>query len=332
MSKIDFVITWVDGSDPKWLQQKKKYSNEMEDFNGNTTTVRYRDYGTLKYVFRSIEKYAAWVRKIYLVTADQCPKWLNLDNPKVEVIDHSSIIDKKYLPLFNSDPIEWNIDKIPNLSENFVYFNDDMLLNKKLAPEYFFKNGLPCDFRLYTDNLPIESFYSIPFTNDTLMNNYLHGRWPLSKKGLYSLKYGKQLLKEQLFVYQAKHRGIPGYIESHGPQAFKKSSFKKAKEIWPTQIEENNTHRFRKSNDISIWLVRHLQLELGLFNPVNHKRNRVYTIKDVDALKEDVINSVSDMVCINDADVASIEEYENLTSQIDELLKTKYPDKSSFEK
>lgn len=332
MSKIDFVITWVDGSDPKWLQQKKKYSNEMEDFNGNTTTVRYRDYGTLKYVFRSIEKYAAWVRKIYLVTADQCPKWLNLDNPKVEVIDHSSIIDKKYLPLFNSDPIEWNIDKIPNLSENFVYFNDDMLLNKKLAPEYFFKNGLPCDFRLYTDNLPIESFYSIPFTNDTLMNNYLHGRWPLSKKGLYSLKYGKQLLKEQLFVYQAKHRGIPGYIESHGPQAFKKSSFKKAKEIWPTQIEENNTHRFRKSNDISIWLVRHLQLELGLFNPVNHKRNHVYTIKDVDALKEDVINSVSDMVCINDADVASIEEYETLTSQIDELLKAKYPDKSSFEK
>ena len=62
MSSIDFVITWVDGSDPKWLQEKRKYSNEMEDFNGNTSTVRYRDYGTLKYVFRSIEKFTPWVR------------------------------------------------------------------------------------------------------------------------------------------------------------------------------------------------------------------------------------------------------------------------------
>ena len=25
--KIDFVIMWVDGSDPKWLQEKNKYHN-----------------------------------------------------------------------------------------------------------------------------------------------------------------------------------------------------------------------------------------------------------------------------------------------------------------
>lgn len=331
-SDIDFVITWVDGSDPKWLQQKIKYSSEMEDFNGNTSTVRYRDYGTLKYVFRGIEKFTPWVRKIYLVTADQCPEWLNLNNPKVELVSHSSIIEKKYLPLFNSNPIEWNIDKISGLSENFVYFNDDMLLNKSLSPEYFFTDNLPCDFRLYTDNLPIESFYSIPFTNDTLMNTYINGKWPLSKKGLYSLKYGKQLLKEQLFIYQAKHRGIPGYIEPHGPQAYKKSSFKKAKEIWTKQIEENNTHRFRQSNDVSIWLVRHLQLELGIFNPVKKKRNHVYTIRDIKELERDIRNSRSDMLCINDADVSSEEEYINLISQIDEMLKRKYPNKSSFEK
>ena len=91
-------------------------------------------------------------------------------------------------------------------------------------------------------------------------------------------------------------------------------------------------NRFRQSNDISIWLVRHLQLELGLFNPVKHKRNHVYTIKDISALKKDMMNSLSDMLCINDADVASDEEYISLTSQINEMLKQKYPDKSSFEK
>lgn len=330
-AKIDFVITWVDGNDPQWIQTKNKYINEISDFNGNNTSIRYRDYGTLKYVFRSIEKFTPWVNKIYLVTADQCPKWLNVDNSKVKLISHSDIIDQKYLPLFNSDPIEWNIDKIPNLSENFVYFNDDMLLNKTLAPKYFFKNNLPCDFRLYTDNLPIEQFYYIPFTNDLLINNFVNGKWPLSKKGLYSLKYGKHILREQVFLHQAKHRGIPGYIELHGPQPFQKSSFKKAKSIWSKQIEENNTHRFRQYNDISIWLVRHLQLELGSFTPTKSDGNTVYTILDTDNLKKDLEKSISNTFCINDVSVSS-EKYETLSKEINNLLNAKYPNKSSFEK
>ena len=26
-SKIDIVVTWVDGNDPEWLAEKKKYDN-----------------------------------------------------------------------------------------------------------------------------------------------------------------------------------------------------------------------------------------------------------------------------------------------------------------
>ena len=29
--KIDFVIAWVDGSDPAWLEEKNKYSPKKED-------------------------------------------------------------------------------------------------------------------------------------------------------------------------------------------------------------------------------------------------------------------------------------------------------------
>ncbi|MDE8160206.1 capsule biosynthesis protein CapK, partial [Erysipelothrix rhusiopathiae] len=35
--------------------------------------------------------------------------------------------------------------RIEGLSEHFVYFNDDMFLNKPVTPEDFFKEGLPCD-------------------------------------------------------------------------------------------------------------------------------------------------------------------------------------------
>ncbi|RXA74029.1 capsule biosynthesis protein CapG, partial [Pediococcus acidilactici] len=51
--KIDFVVTWVDGSDPKWLRKKNKYSPSDEIMN---TDIRYRDYGTFKYWFRAIEE------------------------------------------------------------------------------------------------------------------------------------------------------------------------------------------------------------------------------------------------------------------------------------
>nr|WP_277750430.1 hypothetical protein [Latilactobacillus curvatus] len=39
----------------------------------------YRDYGLFKYWFRSIEKNAPWVNKVYLVTEDHLPEWLNKD-------------------------------------------------------------------------------------------------------------------------------------------------------------------------------------------------------------------------------------------------------------
>ena len=60
---IDFVITWVDGNDPKWREEYRKYKDvDEEDFD-----VRFRDWETLKYWFRGVEKYAPWVNKIYIV-------------------------------------------------------------------------------------------------------------------------------------------------------------------------------------------------------------------------------------------------------------------------
>ena len=55
-----------------------------------------------------------------MVTDNQIPQWLNLTDKKIEVIDHTEIIDAKYLPVFNSSVIEMNIYKIPGLSENFI--------------------------------------------------------------------------------------------------------------------------------------------------------------------------------------------------------------------
>ena len=82
MDKIDFVVTWVDGSDPIWQKVKNQYSAEGAD----TRVTRYRDWDQLKYWFRAVEKYAPWVNKVHFVTFGHLPQWLNTDNPKLNIV------------------------------------------------------------------------------------------------------------------------------------------------------------------------------------------------------------------------------------------------------
>lgn len=46
---------------------------------------RFRDNEELRYSLRSIEKFAPWIRKVYIVTSGQIPYWLNLKHPKLQV-------------------------------------------------------------------------------------------------------------------------------------------------------------------------------------------------------------------------------------------------------
>ena len=85
--KIDFVILWVDGSDPKWLDEKNKYSN-----NQNNEINRFRDYETLNYLFRGIEEYASWVNKVFFITLGHLQKWLNTENKKLIIVKHEEFI------------------------------------------------------------------------------------------------------------------------------------------------------------------------------------------------------------------------------------------------
>lgn len=140
--KVDFVIPWVDGADVTWYEKKLKYSGKLS---GDENINRYRDWGTLKYWFRGVEKYAPWVNKVYLITDNQTPEWIDLQCSKLQLINHSDFIPSKNLPTFSSHPIELNMHRISALSEHFVYFNDDCFLTKPVEKSLFFKNDVPCD-------------------------------------------------------------------------------------------------------------------------------------------------------------------------------------------
>ena len=51
----------------------------------NAEDIRYRDYNTLKYLLRGINKYLPWIRNLYIIVEQesQIPEWLNRDNVKI---------------------------------------------------------------------------------------------------------------------------------------------------------------------------------------------------------------------------------------------------------
>ena len=52
--------------------------------------------------------------------------------------EYNEIMEDFSLPTFNACSIESYITKIPNLSEYFIYANDDMFFWNKTEPELFF--------------------------------------------------------------------------------------------------------------------------------------------------------------------------------------------------
>ena len=130
MPDIDFVVLWVDSTDTEWKKQKNYWQNNKIELHPDD--VRYRDWGLFKYWFRCVEQNAPWVRKVHLVTNGQCPKWLNLNNSKLQLDIHESFMDKISVPTFSSHPIELQLHKIKDLAEHFAYFNNS---NQDIGPK-----------------------------------------------------------------------------------------------------------------------------------------------------------------------------------------------------
>jgi hypothetical protein len=132
---MDIVITYVNGLDPIWQQEYAKHTNTP------ILEKRFRDWGTLKYLFRGIETNMPFIRKVHLVVSgeSQVPKWLNRE--QVNIVLHKDIIPAQLLPTFNCNPIEMHLHNIADLDEEYIYFNDDIFPLLPCQPTDFFRNG-----------------------------------------------------------------------------------------------------------------------------------------------------------------------------------------------
>lgn len=332
---IDFVILWVDGSDPAWQAEKNRY---LEQTTGKAASIdageaRYRDWDNLRYWFRAVEQYAPWVNRVHFVTCGQVPQWLNLNHPKLHFVQHKDFIPAEYLPTFSSHPIELNLHRIPGLSEQFVYFNDDFFLTAPVRPEDFFQKSLPCDSleespMIFREDTVMNSIWvnNIRFVNRHFRRRKCRtahpGKW-------FSLRDPRGLGKNLLFL-PLGHRDFFGLRTHHLPQAYLKQTLQQVWQAEPELLHQTCLRRFRSERDISQYIFKFWQLLTGSFAPCGlHRAGRMFVGgENMDALTSAITKQRYKYICIND----TTEDYSEIRQQVIDAFETVLPERSGFEK
>jgi hypothetical protein len=338
MSGIDFVIAWVDGTDEKWIAEKNKYSDKSKGSDPSKSDARYRDWDNLQYWFRSIEANAPWFDRIFFVTWGHVPAWLNTDHPKLRVVRHDEYIPAEYLPTFSSHTIELNLHRIKDLSDRFVYFNDDTYLNRRLQESDFFSKGLPCDtaalnVHCYALSRPIQM---ISVRDTGVINEHFEMKKCIRKNlnKWISPRYGKEMMRTLALIGAPR---FPGFYISHAPQSYIKSSFDEVWRAEPDVLSETCSHRFREITDVNQWVIKEWQLASGRFTPRAASFSKAYFLGNVNRREiaekaaSDIINQKSRMICINDSEMPD-EDYFFCKETVNSAFEKMYPEKSSFER
>lgn len=330
MVAIDFVITWVDQSDPKWLTKYQRLtgSSKMSE----EERARYRDYGTLKYLFRSIERYAPWVHHVFLVTDAQIPGWLNDEYAKVTVIDHTEIIPAAYLPTFNSNVIDLNLINIPNLEEHFVYFNDDMFLNRRVEPTDFFdESGKPRDFLSFNAIMPNGVFEHTYVNNLAILNNLFSKKQVIREQfgRIFNLKNGKwNLLNFATLPFPLFTR----FVDPHTPVSYCKSRVVSEMRQFPQIKSVTSQNRLRATSDYSLWFFRYYDLLTGYYSHRAANFSYAHQLSDWSQAVRDIERSKHAVININDADDIDDEHYKQATDAISTAFNRALGAKSHFER
>jgi len=263
--KIDFVMIWVDGNDSEWKKERSLYDKNIKNSEDNSEH-RYRDWDNLQYWFRGVEKFCPWVNKIHFVTWGHIPKWLNINNPKINIVNHKDFIPEKYLPTFSSHTIELNLHRINGLSERFVYFNDDTFVLDNMKPQDFFKKDKPCDsgiMNVHCYNME-DMVIMAPFRDIGIINHEFEMRKVIKSNisGWFNYKYGINNIRNLILLGCPR---FPGMLQQHLPTSYLKRTFIEVWNKYENILDETCKNKFRTMTDVNQWVFKEWQLAKGDF-------------------------------------------------------------------
>ena len=314
---IDAVILWVDGNDPVLNEKRRKYAPDFLFGHADSAgATRFANIGEIFWCVTSINRFAPWINRIYIVTDGQDPEmdsFISEHFPDgsipMEIVDHKVIFRgyESYLPVFNSNAIETMVWRIPGLSEQFILFNDDLMLAGPVRPEDFF---LP-DGRLicYADR---------------------HNRQLTAFSRLFKKK--KDNLKPFTFkgamLNAARLTGRKEYYLKmhHTPKALLVSVYTEYFKEHPDTMILNISHRFREATDYEaqelLYMVLNEQGRCHLISPskvlffLQPKDKKNYVSQKLEKLK----NGNYLFCCFNSIEKAPEQELKEVVSWIETKL------------
>ena len=282
---VDAVVAWVDGSDPKHEAKRQEWLARESGrlIKKAAIPLRFSDNGELRYCLRSIRNHAPWISTIYLITDAQTPNFLDRHAAAalgVRIVDHKTVFRHRahFLPTFNSCAIETMMWQIPDLSERFIYFNDDMFFCGVLQPNDFFR-----------DDKVVLRGRKVDWT--TRPTRDAHGR--------------AQRLGATLAGSDLRH----GLLEAHVPYPVRRSVMQSLAARLPDEFDRNAAQRFREHGTFTPIAMHNAEcLQRGLAVVIAGADTAYITARachelDGDQLREKfapVLQETKTLFCIND--------------------------------
>lgn len=332
---IDIVIPWVDEKDPVWENERQEWAIKCGKEKFETSNVRFQCWDNLNLWFRAIEECMPWVNKIFLITYGHLPAFLNLKHPKLRIVRHDEYIPEEYRPTFNSNTIEMNIHRIPDLSENFILFSDDVFPLKSIDEEYYFKNNIVCDEAI-ENIITTTGFGAVSnatryaqVNNMFIINKHFKKREVQAKnpEKWFCEDYGDRLERTKACAYWYD---FPGFYDPHMANAMKKSTMSHLWEIETEALDKGSQNKFRGYSDVTQYLVRYWQLCTGDFIP-RRTQGKVFfpTINTYKEVVDAIDNMSYPMISYNEN--CTPEEFVIMKKEINRALEDRFPNKSSYE-
>jgi hypothetical protein len=224
---IDAVYLWADGSDPAFREKLARYRHLAGTHDPSVIGERrWRDNGELRFSLRSLETYAPWINRIFIVTPDgHAPAWMRRDHPRLRLVDQDLLFrNPEHVPSFNSAAIEANLHHLPGLSRRFLYFNDDCFIGRPITLRDFIDEKGRTRIRIEPEAMPDGEEGDLPF------------RW---------LSHNHRLLKAAF--------GPKDYaLAAHPPQLYDLRVYRRVIAKWRGEFERTSASRFRTADGTSI--------------------------------------------------------------------------------
>ena len=307
-SMLDLVYLWVNGSDPVLIKSIKLALNSNSSNTEDATTAnRFRELGQFKFSIRSVQKNLPMARRIFIVTNNQVPTWLDRSHPQIRIVDHSEL---GLTNTFNSMAIQSVIHRIPTLSSPFLYVEDDIYFSSPVSLSDLWRNEKAVWYLAQETGMDYKS--GNDYAKSILRSKYLVDKY---KSTQYFIRPNGNLIYNGHIAMMVLIEEMNGIWERY-----------------PEVMKNISQHSVRDKSDPHIWSLYTFSVDQSNVVFDYAKNHGFFYLMDKnykETLENMLKHRLAKFICINDDFTDHVKE--TVIEEIVGVYENLFPEKSDFE-